>query len=177
MELNVSVIGVVTDNCATMNSMRSAFIRERPALFAYSCHAHLLNLVGEKLTPNNLTESIVKVQKYFRNHHYPAAALKQMQGRRPVIPGKTRWNSQMDCYDSFLQNRHVYAAIAESDPDPVDEEISAILDNSISVLEAKAVLRLLKPVAVALDRVRRVRLLLIELEFTTLLFSGATCKL
>ena len=63
------IIGSVTDNCSTMRRMRDDLSIARPDLFIYGCHSHLLNLVGQELTPDELKADVVEVQKFFRNHH------------------------------------------------------------------------------------------------------------
>lgn len=42
----VEIIGCVTDNCSTMNLLRSELHKENPELFVYGCSSHLLNLIG-----------------------------------------------------------------------------------------------------------------------------------
>lgn len=49
-------------------------------IIQYGCSAHILNLLAKDLEIPAVTASIVKVVKYFRNHHIPAALYKQAGG-------------------------------------------------------------------------------------------------
>lgn len=89
-EFGVKVVACITDNCSTMNSMRRQLKIQRPEIIEYGCSSHLLNLIGKKFTPEVLKDKIVKVQKFFRNHDVPGAALSKLKGTRPVLPGDTR---------------------------------------------------------------------------------------
>lgn len=91
----VTVIGCVTDNCSTMNLLRSELHRKNPDLFVFGCNTHLLNLIGRDMSKVELTDKIKSVQRFFRNHHFESSSLKLMKGLRPVLPGDTRWNSNV----------------------------------------------------------------------------------
>jgi hypothetical protein len=95
----------------------------------------------------------VLVQKYFRNHDIPAAMLKKLNGTRPVLPGDTRWNSQLDCFRSYSKNQAKYLEISRRAECKVPENIYAVLtDNSIFERVQRA-LQTLEPIAVGLDQV------------------------
>ena len=98
-EFQAKVIGCVTDNCNAMKLMRANLVTKYQDLYVYGCNSHLLNLVGQSFTPTQLKGRVVKVQSYFRNTHFASASLLEKRGRRPVMPGDTRWNSQIDCFE------------------------------------------------------------------------------
>ena len=98
------VIGCVTDNCSVMALMRRNMSTKHPDLYFYGCNSHLLNLIGRDMTPSELKTKVVKVQTYFRNHHYESASLAEKHGTRPILPGDTRWNSEIDAFDYFIKN-------------------------------------------------------------------------
>lgn len=149
----IKVIGCVTDNCNTMIAMRRELVARNPKMIAYGCNSHLLNLVGRHMTPDELKEQVVSVQKYFRNHDIPAALLKKLLGTRPVLPGDTRWNSQLDCFRSYAKNQAKYLEISRRSECKVPGNIFTILtDNSIFEKVQRA-LRTLEPIAVGLDQV------------------------
>ena len=51
------------------------------------------------------------IATYCRNHHKPAAWLKEREGSvKPQLPGDTRWESQVQCVDTFLRNGAHYMA-------------------------------------------------------------------
>lgn len=63
----------------------------RELFMAYGCSAHALNLVESSATPACILSSIVAISKYFRDHHEPAALLKEQGGLIPQLPNSTRW--------------------------------------------------------------------------------------
>lgn len=147
------VVGVVTDNESKMELMRTNLQKKYPHLYVYGCNSHLLNLVGVKLTPAELKDRIVKVQSYFRSHTFEGQALKAMSGLRPVLPGDTRWNSQMDCFENYQKNHTKYLDISRMRDASIDTDIMETLVDSTIYDDLTVVLEVLKPIAVALDRV------------------------
>jgi hypothetical protein len=106
------IVAVVTDNCNTMESMKRIIKAKYPELIVYGCNSHLLNLVGKSLTPENMKSKVVTVQSYFRNNDYERARLSELKGLIPVLPGDTRWNSQLDCFESYIKNQTKYLEIS-----------------------------------------------------------------
>jgi hypothetical protein len=105
------VVGIVTDNCKSMQSIHLLCkkIRDpRPEMFAYGCNSHLLNLLGSYFTPEYIQEKVSVVQKFMRNHHYLSATLLEVGAKRPVLPGTTRWNSQIDSFLNYCENHAKY---------------------------------------------------------------------
>ena len=77
-----------------MNNFISYFLQMlvewRPHIIAYGCSAHYLNLVESTATRTQIMAAIKDVHKYFRDHHRPAAWLKEKKGLLPQLPNDTR---------------------------------------------------------------------------------------
>ena len=149
---NCTIRTVVTDNARNMNKMRDALKQDHPDIIVYGCSAHLLNLLGEDITPSNVIKHAKDVNKYFRNHHRPCAWLNEIgESVKPQLPGDTRWKSQLTCLESFVKNRRFYQQICEEHENEIDANISKkILDMSI-YRNAKDLIEQLRPVASAID--------------------------
>lgn len=154
-DFKCTVVGIVTDNCSVMKNMREHANKNLNGVHTYGCVAHILNLCGQEMTDNNLIENIIKIQKFFRNHHYESAALLEYNGTRPLIPGKTRWNSQLDTLESYTKNHLIYLRIARDVKSNIikNEELVKILNDGNVYSAVANQLANLKPVAVALDKV------------------------
>ncbi|KAJ8892614.1 hypothetical protein PR048_005195 [Dryococelus australis] len=58
-------------------------------LLLYGCMSHNLNLLGENVT--QVVKHVIEIQKYFQNHHRPAAWLKEAENScKSQLPGETR---------------------------------------------------------------------------------------
>ena len=78
----------------------------------YGCSSHLLNLLGQDVTPQQVIHPIVDVST--RNHHTPGALLSQFSEQstvKPQIPGVTRWNSLLECIRIYNKNGQFYFTI------------------------------------------------------------------
>lgn len=154
-KFNCTVRAVVTDNEKKMEVMRRELKENNPDLVVYGCSSHLLNLLGEDLTPKQVTSQVVEVNKYFRNHHRASALLGEQQGSlKPQLIGATRWNSQLRCMETFLKNRPFYSMISAQYDDVVEQRIRNIINNVGVYREAKNLLEQLSPIARALDRLQ-----------------------
>jgi hypothetical protein len=159
LEYGVTVAGIVTDNCSSMQSLRSIMMSRFPGLQAYGCNSHLLNLLGEKFTPKQLIEQVVRVQKHIRSHSFTSALLRKLKGLRPIIPSSTRWNSQIDCCENFLTNHTKYLDVMrESMKQPKsksdqtkDEDVYQILRNNQTFDEITDLIQVLNPIRSGLD--------------------------
>lgn len=147
-----SVKSVCTDNAANMDKMRKTLVQDDPSLIVYGCSAHWGNLLGQDITPTNVTKFIVEIQKYFRNHHLPAAWLAQTEGSiRPALPCDVRWKSQDACLESFIRNRPFYMEICQDHDDDIDKTIvSRVMDYNLFTL-AKELKAQLSPISQAID--------------------------
>ena len=97
-EFNCTIVGVVTDNCNTMVALKQLITQKYPTMEAIACAPHLFNLLGKKFTPVPLQEKVTFVQTFMKGHHFTVAALKKRKAKMPVLPGNTRWNSQIDSF-------------------------------------------------------------------------------
>ena len=81
----------VTDNAKNMDKMRRELEEEDENLIPYGCLSHVINLLGQDLTPAPTMKHIVEINKFFRNHHVPSAWLKgQLGSTRPQLPSAGR---------------------------------------------------------------------------------------
>ena len=148
-------IGVVTDNEKKMESMRRKLCEVDNSLITYKgCSSHLLNLLGQDVTPQQVINPIVDVSKYFRNHHTPGALLSQFseQGAvKPQIPEVTRWNSQLECIRIYNKNRQFYLTINAQHEDVLEPRIVGILNNTGLSNQAKYLQEQLEPISNALN--------------------------
>ncbi|ODM88728.1 hypothetical protein Ocin01_17954 [Orchesella cincta] len=147
------VIGFVTDNCNVMLSLRNKLHESHPDIFVFGCNAHYLNLVGQKVIPHDKIDNIVKIQKYFKNHHFQSAALSAAKGKRPVLPGLTRWNSQIDCIENYIENHAIYLDLRVKIR-KFDNNITQMINDFSLYTAAEKLKSLAKPIAVALDKVQ-----------------------
>lgn len=154
------VVGLCTDNCSSMVSMRQK-VQTRGFLDCYGCHAHLFNLIGSNFTPNGLIQEVNAVQVFMKKHHFTKAALKDAGKRSPVLACSTRWNSQIDSLSNFANNQTDYLNIVRRMPQDGlspsgKEKYQAVLktleDTSIYYTVTDAV-KLLKPITLALEKV------------------------
>lgn len=151
---NCNVSKLVTDNAKNMEKMREDLKEQDPDLIAYGCGSHVANLLGQDITPPNIMKHVVEVQKYFRNHHLPAAWLKETPGaHKPQLPGETRWNSQFDCLTNYVQNRPHYQQIIEEQEHEYnwDKNIIKKVNDYAIYKNTKDLIEQLQPVAIALD--------------------------
>ena len=92
----VEVNGVCTDNASSMKKMRKTIQEKKPQVETWGCSAHLLNLLGQELTPDAIMGRVVKVQKHFRNHHREGACLQDKANTvKPQLPCATQGATSM----------------------------------------------------------------------------------
>lgn len=94
-----------------MVAFRKLISERFPKIKTYGCSAHYLNLVEQAVTPNSVIKCVVEINKFFRNHHNAHGWLSQKGGLSPQLPNDTRWNSQVDCLESFVKNYQNYLQI------------------------------------------------------------------
>ncbi len=71
---------------------------------------------------------------------------------KPQLPGDTRWNSQLDCVDTYIRNHpHMLVIVAENEDD-IDTRIKGLIHSVGLFNEAKHMYDHLKPIANALDK-------------------------
>lgn len=147
---------IVTDNAKNMEKMRRElelkYESENSCLITYGCGAHWANLLGEDITPSTIIKHVVEVHKYFRNHHVPAACLKECSEYvSPQLPGSTRWNSQLTCLETFAKNHNSYIKVSNDHLQEMDQNIVVRIRDFNLLQQVKDLIKQLKPVSTALD--------------------------
>lgn len=151
---NVDVFAVCTDNEAKMLATRRKIKERFPKILVYGCSSHYLNLVETAVTPNTVLKHIVEIQNFFRNHHQPRGWLIEHNGKKPQLPNQTRWNSQLDCVDTFLHNWMAYNNITREHTDYDFKDIKKKLSDISIYNNANDLKEQLKIVGAALDRMQ-----------------------
>lgn len=156
---NCKVRSFVSDNEAKMCKMRKDLEKEyqEEYFISYGCASHYINLAGQEISKKttDVFKHVVEVQKYFRNHHKPAALLKSYQGSvKPQIPCETRWNSQKNCLETFLTNREFYLKIVDLHEQDIDNNIVNIINNIGLYKEVRNLIKQLEPLSIALDKLQ-----------------------
>lgn len=147
-----NISGFVSDNEKKMQVMKSNLKQTNPEMTVYGCSCHWLNLVGQEVTPVQVINQIVEINKNFRNHHIPGALLREMSGSvKPQLPCDTRWNSQLHGIETFLRNRPYMLLIAAQHEDVIELCIRNLIQNIGLANEAKHLNSQLSPVLHALD--------------------------
>ena len=59
------VTGTVSDNEKKVEVMKQNLKEADPNLTVYSCSAHWLNLLGQDITPSQVINQVIEVNKYF----------------------------------------------------------------------------------------------------------------
>ncbi|XP_065682447.1 uncharacterized protein LOC105843930 [Hydra vulgaris] len=149
---NKDVFAVCTDNENKMSKMRKLLQAEAPKLITFGCSAHFLNLVEKDVSPKSIVKHIIAIHKYFCNHHQPHGWLLEKGGLMPQLPNDTRWNSQLDCLQTYISNHSLYVDIRGEHMESIDPSIGSLIDNPSIQREAINLYAQLKIVGVALDK-------------------------
>ena len=135
-----------------MVKMRADFKVSDPDLTVYGCSSHYLSLLGCDITVKSVVNQVVEVNKYFRNRHRPNALLTACNGAvKPALPCATRWNSQIDCLQSYITNRPFMIGIVSDENNDIEANIAKIILNIHLYKEVKSHVEQLSPIAKALD--------------------------
>jgi transcription termination factor NusB len=155
---NCTVTSFVTDNAANMHRMREN-IKEKTDfpvnVLTYGCSAHILNLLSKDLEIKNIKEHIVHVVKYFRNNHLASAKYKAEGGKALVMPQDVRWNTLADCLEVYVSEWQKLLKICEENRNEIDTIVSEKVSNIQIKRLAEDFLAILKPISIALDRVKK----------------------
>lgn len=153
---DAKVTSFVTDNTGNVAKMRR-LLEENPtrSIIQYGCSAHILHLLASDVQIPGILEQIVKVIKYFRNTHLPAAWYKQAKGKRLITPQQVRWNTASDAIESYLENRGILVQLCQDKKEFIDKDIFRIVNDINITINAKDFLQRMKPIAVSLDRMQR----------------------
>lgn len=135
-KFGVNIFAVCSDNENKMVKMRKNLEETHENLITYGCSAHYMNLLVNEISNKKILGYIIEVHKFFRNHHQPHGWLKEKGGLMPQIPNATRWNSQLDCLDTFSKNYAKYIEIQNEKSLEIPENITRILENVLLYKEA-----------------------------------------
>jgi hypothetical protein len=138
-----------------MEKMRHALHEDNSDLIVYGCSPHLLNMLGEDLTPTAIMKHVKEVNKFFRNHHKPCAWLSAVKDSvKPQLPGDTRWKSQLLCLDTFLKNSSIYMQICQDHEEEFDRSILQKIKDYNIFRNARDLAEQLRPIATAIDQMQ-----------------------
>lgn len=102
---DANVYGGSSDNASNMQTMGQ--LLESMGLLYSTCHAHTANLLAgdilKKPRYSSIMSKVMTVQKDFRRIGLEDRLLRS-GGRKPVLFGNTRWVSQRNAAQSFLEN-------------------------------------------------------------------------
>lgn len=143
---------VVTDNCTTMNSMRS-ILSANSDLSTYGCHTHWVNLVGKEIAGNDIMDKVKAVQRFFRDFTFPRETLRKLGGLQTVLPNETRWNTQYSCLENFAKNHTIYLDTAKDVKAKTPPEISDILTDLYFYQRVTDLMKKMAPVTCAITKV------------------------
>ena len=135
-----------------MQVMRNKSYEVDNSLITYGCSSHLLNLLEQDITPQQIINPVIDVSKYFRNHHTPGALLSEFSNQgavKPQIPGATRWNSLLECIKIFNKNRPFYLMIKAQHEDILEPRIISIINNTGLTSQAKYLHEQQEPISIA----------------------------
>lgn len=151
------VFGVCTDNEAKMKKLRDLVLLKYPDMIVYGCSAHYANLLEGDITNSEIIKHIVEIQKYFRNVHKAHGLLKEKGGCMPQLPNETRWNSVVDCLETFVKNHCLYTAVKTDmlqQGEDLPNNISRTVDNIGLMREAENLLAHMRKFSAALDQLQ-----------------------
>jgi hypothetical protein len=152
-DLGADVVAVVTDNCASMVSMRELIEVDFPGIFTYGCHVHLLNLIGKKFTPDDVICRVREVHTFFRSHDAAWSLLKKQKCGRPVLPHDVRWNAWIECLEYFLKHQTKMLEVSRNPAAKCTDRIQELINDAQFYADVKAAAVIMKPVQVYLDKV------------------------
>jgi len=158
-----SVKSFVSDNEAKMVKLRKELQQKYSSgsnfFISYGCAAHYLNLLGSdisKIKNNSLiTGYVIEVSKYFRNHHIAKGLLNSYCGLMPQLPNETRWNSTINCLETYVRNKDIFLKIIDENEERLDSSITNIINNIGLYKEIKQLIIQLKPISISLDALQR----------------------
>ena len=142
----------ITHDTKNMDKIRRELEEEEENLIPYCCLSHVLNLLGQDLTPAPIMKHIVEISKFFRNYHVPSAWLKGQPGSMcPQLPSETRRKGQLICLDSYLTNRTYYIKFIQDHPDEGDRTIVQKIMDMNMFQQVRDLANMLRPVTTTLD--------------------------
>lgn len=145
---------LVSDNASNMTSMRKD-LEDMPEnnIISYGCSAHILNLLAHDLGKDFLSiqKHIVRVAKYFRNHHLAKSWYVRAGGRSLVLPIEVHWSSIRGTIKSYLKNWSVLMTVCDEHRDEIDIDVIRLVQNLGLKRNCEDLLLLVEPIAGVLD--------------------------
>ena len=150
------VCGFVTYNASNVSKMRKQMEQNEDTgdIFFYGCSAHLLNLLAGDLKIPNVVDRVKSVVKYFKFTHKPHGWLKEKGSNKMKLPTDVRWNSVCDTLNSYLNCWPTLLSIVEEHRSEIKPEIYRTITDISLTRNVEDYVKLLKPVAIALDSVQ-----------------------
>mgnify|MGYP000117808826 CR=1 FL=1 len=155
-ETKCKVRSVVTDNAGNVTKMRQILEHNDDLdLITYGCSAHVLNLLSHDFQMPDVTKHVISVVKYFRNNHFANSCLRQCGSSKLVLPSEVRWNSMVDCLESYISNWAHILKTCEENREVIDKVVQQQVSNLSLKRNVEDLISLLKPISSALDKVQR----------------------
>ena len=117
----------------------------------YQCDIVSRWLVKRSSGTFGVSDKVICVIKYFKNHHQPAGWLKSKSGKTLVLPIDVRWNSMVDAMESYISSWSDLFAIAEEHREELAKDIYNIISNVSLKRSVEDYIDMLKPIAITLD--------------------------
>lgn len=179
LEYGCSVKSFVSDNENKMIKLQEELVKKYSGddnfFIAYGCAAHYLNLLGKDICNtkniNVIMKQVIEVSKYFRSHHVAKGFLNHYGGVIPQLPSETRWNSHINCLETYVRNKDMFLKIIDEHEEEVDSNIRNIINNIALYKEVKNLISMLKPIKHSLNELQRDSSTIADVtkEFLTLL--------
>ena len=94
---------------------------------------------------------MTEIKNIFAIHNGPGALLtNQKASIKPQLPVVTRWNSQLECIQTYLTNRPFLLIILAQNEDVIETTIANLINNIDLYREAIY----LQPIAISLDKLQ-----------------------
>jgi len=169
------VFALVTDNAANMKAAWVIVKDTFPHITPIGCAAHGLNLLlGDIMglqTMQTLYKKAKKVVKHVKNRQVISATFsaKQKQKKKATtslqLPSKTRWGGTVIMYNSLVEGKESLQELAIMESLDVDADIrKVLLDNDVFWARIINSLKVLEPVASAIEKIESDEALLSDVQ-------------
>ena len=151
------VCGFVTDNASNVSKMKKQMEQNEDTgdMFFYGCSAHLLTLLAGDLKIPNVVDRVNSLVKYFKFTHKPHGWLKEKGSNKLKLPNDVLWNSVCYTLISYVNCWPNLLSIEEQEHrSEIKPEIYRTVTGISLKRNAEDFVKLLKPVAIALDSVQ-----------------------
>ena len=101
-----------------------------------------------------VTDKAIQVIKYFRNTHLPGAWLRASGNNKLILPCETRWHGKTDALECYLSAWPKLLSIVEEHREEMKKDIYTIIPNIAHKRQVEDLLKIYKPVAMAIDRMQ-----------------------